>query len=874
VTFGEFLRRYRREALLTQEELAERARLSVRTVRDLENSRVCQPRDHTVRAMAQALALTDDRRQQFVRLARQGVAPASADQTLVRQAVAPDSTGRIPSGSGRTPDAAPCLLPSDDVNFCGRGAEIHRLRHAVGTPGAGSATTVVALGGPAGVGKSALAVHVAHLLRQDYPDGQLFADLGGTAEAPVPASQVLSYFLHALLGYGTTLPTSSQERIHLYRTTLAGRRVLVVLDDAANESQVRDLIPAVAGSAVVVTGRRTLTTIGATATLCLETLGTTESLTLLGRAAGSDRVLAEPAAAEQIVRQCSGLPLALRIAGARLDQHQDWPLSALAARLMDERQRLNELAVGDLGVRTSIHLSYRTLGDDERALFRLLPLIGARRISPDTAGAAADLSPETTEKVIGRLLDAHLLDVVSPGCGQQRRYRMPPLVQAFARERSEHEDSPLRRSTALRRALWRGLEVLVTAHRRLPTSSIDLPCWSLEDSPPGPPGVDFSDSPGPAVNDPLRWFDLEYPSLLFAVEQAVVFGEDALAWRLVAALGEFLELRGHLEELERIGRVGLAAAERCNDLPGVALLSRIMGEACAMIDQHQSAANFFVNSARAYRAASDPLGEAHARHYSAVMKWWRGDTGIALEEEERALGIFTDLGDPSGQARVIQHLGLIHLERAIDRSAPDYGAAAGLEPTFGGLNWVRGEVARAIPLLERSVELFYELGDRRGQALALVGVGQAVAARGHLGRARAWILRGLAVSDAFDYRPGQIRTMLALANLDLAEGRPGPARNSLARCTELIRPASDLRPKAMALQTLSRLECAENNFDQALHHILSSVRLWAEVRRPAMQAHALATLAVVHDHRGEPQRADDARRRAGAVLSRSSIRTT
>src|SRR5215475_55841 len=323
VSFGVLLREHRVRGLLSQEQLAEGAGLSTRTIRGYEAGRVRRPRGESVRLLADALRLAGPERTQFEHAA---VAPLSAGRP-----------GAAPVGPALQ-EAAPGQLPPDVADFVGRAEVLARLRGLLaGPPGGATAVVVSAVAGRAGVGKSALAVHVAHQLAAEFPDGQLYAALRGAHLDPRDPGEVLGWFLRALGVDGGAVASGVDQRAALYRSLLAGRRMLVVLDDAGSEAQVRPLLPGSAGCAVLVTSRARLAGLEGAWLVDLELLESAQAVELLGRIVGPGRLAAEPAAAAELARLCGYLPLALRVAGARLAARPHWRLGQLVDRLADER---------------------------------------------------------------------------------------------------------------------------------------------------------------------------------------------------------------------------------------------------------------------------------------------------------------------------------------------------------------------------------------------------------------------------------------------------------------------------------------------------------------------------------------------------------
>jgi transcriptional regulator with XRE-family HTH domain len=414
---GRFLRRHRRLAGWTQEELAHRAGLSVRAIRDFEAGRVRRPHGQTIRMLTEALDLTEASRREL--------------QSIIRAARHANGSAAVADGLG-----APFQLPRDVDDFTGRYETLVRVRDHLATECGGAPTSVpvCVVAGMAGVGKTTLAVHVAHQLGARFRDGQFFVDLHGTGARPLEANEVLGELLRPLGLPGAGVPGNVDQRATLWRGHLAGRRALVVLDDVATEAQIRHVLPGTPGCGVLITSRTRLAGLDGAKLIGLDLLPADQAMQLLARIAGPDRIGSQRAAAEAIVRFCAGLPLAVRLAGARLTARPHWPVQRLVELLADERRRLDELAVGDREVRASLALSYRSLGDRERRAFRLLGLIDAADFAPVVAAALLDTTVAEAGEALDRLVDAQLLQAL-PEHADHTRYRFHDLVRIFARER-------------------------------------------------------------------------------------------------------------------------------------------------------------------------------------------------------------------------------------------------------------------------------------------------------------------------------------------------------------------------------------------------------------------------------------------------------
>jgi transcriptional regulator with XRE-family HTH domain len=432
---------------LSQEELAHRSGMSVRAIRNLEHGQVGRPHHSSIALLADALTLTD------------------AEHAAVKHAVIEADRHALACAAAlppALPRIAPSQLPPDIEDFTGRDLPLHqlssRLRRATSEcPG----VLITAVVGKAGIGKTTLAVHAAHRVRSSFPDGQLHVNLRGVEAQALDPAEVLSRFLRAFGVEGPAIPDDVDERAGLFRSLMADRRALVLLDNAADEAQVRPLLPAGDRNAVIVTSRVRLAGLFPREMIDLDVLPPEHAKELLGKIVGPDRLAREPDAAAKIMAICGNLPLALRIVGAKLAAKPHWRLQRLTDRLGVEHLRLDELAAGDLEVRASVAMSYRGLDIVERRAFRLLGLLQAPDVSPWMLSALLDIPAVEADNIAERLADARLLDAIGEDAAGQLRYRFHVLLRAFARERLALEDTASTRRAALERTL---LSDTATAH--------------------------------------------------------------------------------------------------------------------------------------------------------------------------------------------------------------------------------------------------------------------------------------------------------------------------------------------------------------------------------------------------------------------------
>jgi DNA-binding SARP family transcriptional activator len=430
------------------------------------------------------------------------------------------------------PPLAPCLLPPPPTCFVGRRPENGEAMRVLGDAGTRPASLV--LTGPAGVGKTAFALRVAHALAEQFPDGQLYADLCGATREPTEPPAVLATFLRALGVPTSAVPADPTDRLRLYRSLLGRRRILAVLDDAASARQVRDLVPNGAHCVTLVTSRTCLADLDGVH-LPLGILDLEEALSMLADMLGEARMAAEPAAARRIVQQCGYLPLAMWVAGARLAARPHQRLSTMVGVLADERRRLDELAVGDVAVRPSVELTYRGLDGTARRALRLLGLLGGPDFAPWSLAALLDVPLPRAERLIDDLFEVHLLDAAASD-GDAVRYRLHDLTRVFARERAVEEESGPDRHTALRRLLGACLGLAQVARARLTGEPLH------PDHRP-PPGTPAEADVARLVAYPLAWFDRECRFLIAAIGHRVDDGLADVADRLADTLTPFFRVR-------------------------------------------------------------------------------------------------------------------------------------------------------------------------------------------------------------------------------------------------------------------------------------------------------------------------------------------
>jgi len=460
------------------------------------------------------------------RLADQlGVDPGSelrqAHLRVLRQEVGQPRHG----ATGPRHQPRPALLPTGTAEFTGHAALLDRLEVALTDARGRPRGTVVTIVGRNGVGKSALAVQVAHRVRESFPDGQLYVDLKGVGPAPLDPFRALGRFLRMLGDGDETLPDDTDERAELFRSRIAGRDILVVLDDVRDQAQLAPLLPGSPTASVIVTSRSGQLRVDPAHRVALGVLGDPDALRLLSRVVGADAVEREPAAAGELVRLCDGLPLALRAAGARLTARPYWTIADLVDRMADPDRRLDELVHADLDVRASFGSAYDQLAARPARAFRLLGLLDAPTFTSWLAAALVGVGQPDAERLLETLSDHYLLEVAGTDAAGQTRYRFRELARLWSREKAAETDSREDARRAVTRALTALLELCGDA------------CARARDLPPGGrPSLPWAAS-SPSVHgrilvDPRSWLRSEATCLLASTLQAAALGMDEMAWRL------------------------------------------------------------------------------------------------------------------------------------------------------------------------------------------------------------------------------------------------------------------------------------------------------------------------------------------------------
>ena len=580
--------------------------------------------------------------------------PVAAPQA--REEAAP-AAGHRPS----TDLVVPSELPPDTHGFVGRGADLAALDSLTALASAGHGPPVGLITGVAGVGKTSLAVHWAHRCAGRYPDGRLFADLRGYDEGQGQASaaEILSQFLRSLGVPGARIPASLAERTALYRSILAERRVLVLLDNARSFEQVHPLLPSNSGCTALITGREQLQRLVVAppqARIRLGVLSQPEALALLAGIIGEARVAAAPEDAARIVDFCDQLPLAVRVAGARLACKPHWTVGRLANRLSDEGQRLDELSEGDARVRAGFELSYRHLDPEAARIYRMLSMLDVPDFAAWVGAALLDIPLDRAEQLIEQLVDTQLLEVTGADSTGWLRYRFQKLLRLYARERAG-EGEPAERDEALDRAMRTYLGLAAQAHRReyggeftvLPSAQLRIEV-----------DEEFADE---LLARPLDWFEAERRALMTVVKQAARAGRGEIAWNLTMSMISLFEVRNYIDDWQACCEYALEAAETEGDVRGQACMLHNIGAVALRRRELGAAADYFERALALYAGIGEAHGRAMTLRSLAIVDRLEGRLDQAHDRLTEALPVLREVGDLSSEAHTLNNLAQIALDR-------------------------------------------------------------------------------------------------------------------------------------------------------------------------------------------------------------------
>jgi DNA-binding SARP family transcriptional activator len=768
-------------------------------LRQLTGAEPLQERFHAQLMLAlyqsgrQADALTAYRDARQILAEELGVSPGPALQDLHQRILAgdpglfpADRAGPATAAPGRLASAGPVprQLPAAAPHFVGRSAELARLgrllQEASGAPGT---VPILAIVGMAGVGKTTLAITFAHQVAGQFPDGQLYLNLRGFGPAgtPVRPGQAVRSFLDAFQVPPARVPAELTAQAALLRSLLAGRQVLIVLDNARDAEQVRPLLPGSPGCLVLVTSRSQLTSLAAAegaGLISLDLLTEAEGTDLLARRLGRDRVGGATQASTELVGLCGRLPLALSIAAARAAANPGFRLATLVTELRATEQRLAGLDAGDAvsDVRAVFSWSCRGLSRPTARMFRLLGLLPGPDISLPGCASLAGVPPDEARQALAELTGTHLVAESRPG-----RFTCHDLLRAYAAEESARRDSVAERRAGLHRSVDHYLQAGFAAALCL------TPHWNRQPPAPPPPGVarlEFA-----RAEQAWDWLDTEHLVLLEMIPLAAAAGFDVHAWQLTWVLGEFFDRRGYWHEWVAMLDIALAAAKRAGDTSGQARTHHRLGCAQARLGRLPTAERHLRQAIRLHRIDGDQLALARTHDTFTMVLDLQQRNAEGLHYAERAHDLYVLAGDQAGQANALNNIGWFHAETGdLERALAHCQRALALQRELGngkgeavtldsiGYAWQQaGQHAEAITSFRAAVALLRESGYRYQQAATLTRLGDSYRSTGDEPQAADCWQQALVILDHLDH-PEAEQVRARLQSLPANGSRAGASR--------------------------------------------------------------------------------------------------
>jgi tetratricopeptide (TPR) repeat protein/transcriptional regulator with XRE-family HTH domain len=859
LTFAGLLRQLRAEARLTQEELAEAASVSPRSVSDLERGIHRTARKDTALLLADALSLAEPVRGLFVAAAR-GRAPA-ADVVAARQGMGP----------GAFAAAATKSLPRDIASFTGRQAELAQLLGAIDAlPANGGVVGIHAIDGMAGIGKTTFAVHAAHKLAGSFLDGQFFLPLHAHTRGhrPVDPADALASLLLTAGVAAAQVPPGLEARAARWRDHVAGRKTLLLLDDAASHEQVRPLLPGTAGSLVLVTSRRRLTALEDATVISLDTLPQDEAAALLARLAARPGLRAGDAAVGEITRRCGYLPLAIGMIASQLRHHRTRSAARMAAELAAASDRLAMMHAENLSVAAAFGLSYADLTPATQRLFRRLGLVPGPDFDAHAAAALGHCSLDEARRCLDELYDQHLITEPAPG-----RYRLHDLLREHARALAAGD--PAESDAATGELLDYYLQTALAAGQHLPH-------WDPVDSSLLPAQPPRCAPPVSAPGQAATWLETERANLQAATDYAIASGRLRHTMLIPAAMADFLQAEGHVDQALAMHNSALAAARQAGDRPGQARALMHIARPQFTVGHRAATAAASRQALELYRDLGDRIGQGNALDSLGFFHRVGGDYQAAAAYHRQGLELFRDLGNQCGEAQARSGLGIVQQETG------DYQAAAASH--------------------QQALELFRDRHERYGEIVALTNLGDvqrltgdypAATATFHQAQAlardlgyrysQAWVLNQLGVLHrlAGDYRGAATSHQQALETLcEIGEpAAQGFARNELGlvqqltgdyraaaashqRALRLMRDSDEPYGQADVLNSLGELASRTSATSQAHDHHSQALAIARRIGAPLQEARALEGIGHSHLQDGDPSQAVTHLQQALAIYQR------
>jgi len=708
--------------------------------------------------------------------------------------------------------SVPRQLPAAAGYFIGRQDELEAL---TGLPGASAGAVVIAaIGGMPGIGKTALAVHAAHRLAGQFPDGQLFIDLHGYTQGHQPRTpgDALGWLLRLLSVHPQSIPTDIDERAALYRQRLAGTRTLIVLDNAISEEQVRPLLPGTAGCLVLVTSRRRLKGLDDARALALDVLPRADAITLLRTVTGAERAPAGDPVLGDLAELCGRLPLALRIAASLLRHRPAWPTEHLVSMLRAQQQGITALSDGDRDLNAVFGMSYHGLTQSQQSLFRHLGLIPGPDIDAYAAAALTGTDPVTASQLLENLLDHNLLIQHALG-----RYRLHDLIRAHAATLAD-DDPPHDRQAALDR--------LLGYYQHTANHGDSLIAPYPRPSPEGP--VPAHQPPLPDQEAAWAWLRAERPNLLACLQHAIAHQRREQTIALAHGLATLLLTEGPWADAITVHAAAATAAHHLGDRPGRANALVYLADIRKLTGDHPGAVHDLQESLRLSRDLDDRRGQANALNYLAQIWLLTCDFAGAARDLQEALRLYRDLGERRVQANALTVLAKLRI--------------------------LTGHYPDAARDLQEAWQLGRDLDNRRGQACALCSLGEVGLLTGDYPGAARYLQEALRLYQDLGDPNGHGVVLGTLGQLARVTGDYLGAAHYLEAALDLHRRIGARGNEAWALNHYAAAISATGDHTRAMSLHQDALRLAQEINHPDEEAHALEGIAECHLHTGGTER--------------------
>jgi tetratricopeptide (TPR) repeat protein len=749
-------------------------------------------------------------------------------------------------------------LPSDIADFTGRTTEIETIRQQLLD---GKSLVISAVAGMAGVGKSALAIHVAQQLAEsDYPDVQLYVDLRGADGDGLEPGEVLARWLRAFGLDESVMPIELQERASVYRSQLAGKRAIVLLDNAKDEAQVRPLLPG-NGCAVIITSRRVLGALDGATVLNLKVLSDPEAWDLLAKLVGVERLEAEPEAAAETIRLCGGLPLAIRIVGGTLKQKLHWSLAEYCQKLTDEKQRLAHLELKDLAVRASFELSYRELSTADGMLFSRLGILVGKDFGAELA-ALVQGSEHPVIEGIERLIDAQLLEV-----NADRRYGFHDLLRLFAREKlaastSVEEQEGIKQQivnwafeqSKLKNAFLDPVKRHQIVQQWIGNSEVN---------------ADFDEQSVSIFA--LAWFEQEQECLLGAIDWANKFEQWDIVVSFVSTLLTFLQTRSYWHSWEKTCLMAVNASKKTDNYQGEGVSLNNLGMVYRFLRRWDEAINCYECSLKIYRELKDLFGEGGSLNnlgvvYEAKRRWDK-----AIDCYQNSLTIFQALKDRQGESISLNNLGNVYnLQYQWDKAIESYlhsltikeelGDLHGQGKTINNLGMVynsQSQWVQAIECYEYSLRIYQELGDLYGEGGSHNNLGMVYEAQHRWDEAIDCYERSLTICRKLGDLHGEGQSFNNLGNIYNLQHQWAEAIDCYQKDLAICRKLGDLHGEGKSLNNLGIVYQSQDRYDEAIELYKQNLSICGELLDRHGEGISLNNLALVYQAQSRWEEAID-----------------